>query len=171
MARQTTPSWLMRESIKLTDDGARGSRRWVVGAVCAWAIVGAVGCSVPLDMILFNGTSGPISVHLWKRTLVIEPEKSARFHYPQTDGRSNEPWWPLRISAEGCEIVYEPPSPRLIQHVPRPPHPWSPMKAQIESDQTIYLLPWEAKNIADVASLRSIQMDGFPLRAKSRSCR
>jgi len=138
--------------------------RWLAVGLAMLTMVSA--CSLKLKILLFNNTRDPVAVHLWKRVVVIAPGKSARFNYPEP----NE--WTLRtlrISTAGCDVSYVVPSD--LQHIPwPPPGHYSPLKAQLEPDLTIFLLPWQTESITSVASLGSAQFDGFPLQPKSRSC-
>lgn len=95
--------------------------------------------------------------------MLIAAGQSAQFDYPGPNER-----WTLHISIGRCEIEYVVPS--SLEHVPTRPYD-VPLKAQLERDLSIFLLPAEAKTITDVGSLRSLQVEGFPLEAKSRTCR
>jgi len=141
--------------------GAMAIRRngWLAVGLATLTMVS--GCELKLKMLLFNNTSNPVTVHLWKRTVVIAPGKSARFNYPEPKT--------LRISTAGCNVSYAVPS--TLQHPPWPPPGHrSPLKVQLEPDLAIFLLPWQTKSIENVTSFGSMQLDGFPLQPTSRSC-
>ena len=122
------------------------------------------GCSQALQLQLFNNTSGSIEVHLSRKTITIDSGASARFKYPAT----NE-GWTLVLSASGCEVKY------LAPHYPKYPfgsHPYDvPLKAQIEPDLAIHLVPPETKVVYDnVNAFVSLQTEGFPLQPSLRAC-
>jgi hypothetical protein len=131
-------------------------------------------CSLNLKIALFNNTKGPVTVYLPRaptlvkmvgtRMVVIGAGKSAQYDYP----KCNEEWT-LRISTGRCDISYM--VPYSLDHVPWPDpgHYGTALKAQLESDLAIYVLPWHTETIANVASLGPIQADGFQLQPTSRS--
>jgi hypothetical protein len=120
-------------------------------------------CSQPLELLLFNNTSGPIEIHLLGKNIAIGPNSSARFKYPATGEE-----WTLRLSASGCNLTYLPPH---YPKYPFGPHPYNvPLKAQVEPDLMIYLVPPDTKAVSDVSLFASLQTQGFPLPANARAC-
>jgi hypothetical protein len=74
----------------------------------------------------------------------------------------------LRLSAAGCDVTYLPPH---YPKYPVRPHSYNdPVKARIEPDLAIYLVPPETKVVSNVNFSASLQTEGFPLRPSSRTC-
>jgi len=120
-------------------------------------------CSQPLELMLVNNTSSSIEVHLLKKSISIATASSARFKYPATNEE-----WTLRLSASGCELTYLPPH---YPKYPFGPHPYNALlKAQIQPDLVIYLVPPDKKAVSDVSLFASLQTQGFPLRPSSHTC-
>jgi hypothetical protein len=127
------------------------------------ALICITACSQPLELLLFNNTPNPIDVHLLRKNIAIGPGASARFKYPATNEE-----WTLRLSAAGCEVTYLPPH---YPKYPFGPHPYNvPLKAQVEPDLVIYLVPPDTKAVSEVSLSASLQAEGFPLRPSSRAC-
>ena len=119
-------------------------------------------CSQSLELMLFNNTAGPIVVHLWNKNLTIGAGSAVRFKYPATNEQ-----WTLRLSAAGCEVTFL--SPHDPKYPVRPGYNY-PVKAQVEPDLLVYLVPPETKVVADVSLSKSLQTEGFPLRPSTRTC-
>jgi hypothetical protein len=127
------------------------------------SLICCTACSQALQLMLFNNTSSAIEVHLLGKNVAIGPGSSARFKYPATNEE-----WTLRLSASGCELTYLPPH---YPKYPFGPHPYNvPLKAQVEPDLAIFLVPPDTKAVSDVSLSASLQVQGFPLRPSSRTC-
>jgi len=121
------------------------------------------GCSLKLQVALFNDAGEAMTVKLEGKSVVIEPGRSGEFDYP--GDRQN---WTLHLSVAACDYTYQ--VPRTLDHYPSSPGTNGPLKAQVERDFSIYLLPPSATTVASVAGLGSLQQDGFPLHPVSKNC-
>ncbi|MBN9557193.1 MAG: hypothetical protein J0I26_06635 [Alphaproteobacteria bacterium] len=126
--------------------------------------VALVGCSLKLQVALFNDAGEAVTVKMEGKSVAIEPGQSGQFDYP-----GDEQNWMLRLSTATCDYVYQ--APKTLEHYPLPSGSDAPLKAQVEGDFSIYLLPPSATAVAAVAGVRSLQQDGFPLHPMSKSCR
>jgi len=123
------------------------------------------GCSYRLQIELFDNTNESIAVELGRDSLVVESGRSVRFDYPG-DARS----WMIQLRVANCIYAYR--APRSLEHYHSLRTDFKePLKAQLEGDLGIFLLPPSAAGVQSVASLGDIQQDGFPLHPVMRSCR
>ena len=137
--------------------------RFLLFTCMAIALLG--GCSVKLQIALFNNAGEPITVVQGNKVFVIDAGKSYQFDYP-ADAEN----WSVYLDTAQCRYVYE--VPRTFDHIERsPPGEHTPLKVQLEKDFTIFLLPRSASAIGAVSSLGRIQVDGFPLHPASKKCR
>ncbi|HTQ13355.1 MAG TPA: hypothetical protein VMH86_05705 [Rhizomicrobium sp.] len=121
------------------------------------------GCSLKLQVALFNGAGEAVTVKMEGKNIAIEPGRSGEFDYP-----GDEQNWMLHLSTAACDYAYQ--VPRTLEHYPSSPGSNGPLKAQVERDFSIYLLPPSATAVASVAGLGSPQQDGFPLHPVSKNC-
>ena len=128
------------------------------------AFMPLAGCSLKLQVALFNNADQALTVKMEGTNVVVEPSRSGEFDYP-----GDEQHWQLHLSTASCDYVYQ--VPRTLDHYPASPDSNEPLKAQVESDLGIYLLPPSATNVVSVAALASLQQDGFPLHPTSKICR
>ncbi len=146
------------------------NRRCPLLLLSAVTSVVIVACSQALQVTLFNDTSDPITLHVTMgyglvqkhRNIVIGSQLPARFDYRNRL---------LHMSAAGCELTYM--LPHTLQGYPFPRYASDnfSVKAQIEPDLAIYLVPPDTKAVANVGLYASLQVQGFPLRPSSRTCR
>jgi hypothetical protein len=120
-------------------------------------------CSLRLQIVLFNNTTEVVAVKTEGKNIIIEPKKSAQFDYP-----GDEQNWMLHLQTSACDYTYA--VPKALEH-----YPWSldsntGLKAQIEENFGLYLLPPVASAVGSAADLGSIQTDGFPLRPVLKNC-
>ena len=125
--------------------------------------LGLGGCSFKLEIALFNNASRAVTVRADGRGLALERGRFVQFYYPGEGQR-----WIFRLSTAECEYVYQ--VPRSLEHYPWSPGSNGPLKAQVEPDFTIYLLPPAANEVGTVSGYSSLQQDGFPLHPASTSC-
>lgn len=137
---------------------------WLVPLVGGFAALVLAGCSLKLEVALFNNSGKELVVHADKSEIPIGKGEFAKFYYPGEAQR-----WTFRLSTRQCEYVYE--APRSLEHYPWPSGSREPLKAQVEPDFSIHLLPPEANSVNVVAEHAALQQDGFPLHPVSTSCR
>lgn len=128
-----------------------------------FACVALTGCSLKLQIALFNDAGEPVMVRLGDKSLGIEPEHSRLFDYP---GENEH--WTLHLSAAGCDYTYS--VPRTLEHYPMLSKSSNPLKVQVENNLDIYLLPPSATTVAAAAGLAQYQQSDFPLRPQSKAC-
>lgn len=126
--------------------------------------VALVGCSLKLQVALFNNAGEAVTVKMGGTIITIEPDRYAQFDYP-----GEEQSWTLHLSTARCDYVYQ--VPRTLEHYPSTPGQNGPLKVQMDRDLNIYLLPPSATVVTSVAGVRSLQQDGFPLHPMSKNCR
>lgn len=134
---------------------------WSIAMLIA---IGLGGCSVKLRVDLFNNTGALVTLLTDDKNIVVGSGLFKEFNYP---GEAQK--WMLKLSTAGCEYTYQ--VPRALDHYPWTPGSNGPLKAQVERDLSIYLLPPSATEAAPVAGFDSLQQDGFPLHPVSKSCR
>ena len=123
-----------------------------------------VGCSLKLQVALFNNTGERVTVRTESKIIAIDAGQSAQFDYP-----GEEQNWTLQLSTAACDYAYH--VPKTLDHYPRPSVSNGLLKAQVEGNFGVYLLPPTATVPASIAGLESLQQDGFPLRPTSSNCR
>jgi hypothetical protein len=96
--------------------------------------------------------------------LAIAKSQSREFDYPRSTQN-----FTVRLRTGSCEALYV--LPAGLPSYPHFPDYYGPIRVQIESDLSIYLLPPDAKVITATSSLASLQRDGFPLRPVAKTCR
>lgn len=121
------------------------------------------GCSLKLQVALFNDAGEAVTVKMEGANIAIESGRSGQFDYP-----GDEQNWMLHLSTATCDYAYQ--VPKILEHYPLSSGSNGPLKAQVERDFSIYLLPPAATAIASVAGLGSLQQDGFPLHPVSKNC-
>ena len=125
--------------------------------------VALVGCSLKLQVNLFNNAGEAVTAKLEDSSLPIGPGGFVQFDYPGTAQN-----WILYLSTATCDYGYA--VPRALEPYPRSQGSNGPLKVQVEKDFSIYLLPPTAETVTAVESLGPLQQDGFPLRPVSKSC-
>ena len=120
-------------------------------------------CSLKLKVTLFNDSGRRLVVHSESGEIPLNESASATFFYPGTSQR-----WMLRLSTPQCEYAYQVPS--SLEHYPVSSGTREPLKAQVEPDLSIYLLPPAASGVGVITEYGALQNDGFPLRPVSSSC-
>jgi hypothetical protein len=120
-------------------------------------------CSLKLQLALFNDTGEIVTVKMEGKSIAIGPGRSGEFDYP-----GDEQNWTLRLSTAACDYAYQ--VPRTLEHYPSSLGSDRPLKAEVERDFSIHLLPPSATAVGSVAELGSLQQDGFPLHPVSKSC-
>lgn len=133
----------------------------IVACLVLLFVQGLSGCSRYLQVMLLNGTDTAVTLQLFRRSLAIEPGRSATFVYPQ-----QPEGWTIHLSAAQRDYVYE--VPRSLDHYLWQPDDPRPLKAQLDRDFAIYLLPRDAAAVADVSRFAGLQQDGFPLHPQAR---
>jgi len=126
--------------------------------------VGVGGCSERLQLLLFNNTTNEVTVQARGESAVIGLRRSAKFEYPQSGEN-----WTLRLATADCDYEYQ--VPKTLEHYPWSPGSNGPLKAQVEKEFDIYLLPPTATEVRSVSELGSLQQDGFPLHPIAKICR
>ena len=122
-----------------------------------------VGCSLKLQIALFNDAGEAVTAKMESTNIAIGSGRSGEFDYP-----GDEQNWMLHLSTVTCDYIYQ--VPRTLDHFPSSPGSNGSLKAQVEKDFSIYLLPPSANTVASVAGLGSLQQNGFPLHPVSKSC-
>lgn len=120
-------------------------------------------CSLRLQVELFNDAGETVMVHSEGKHLAIVAGQSSQFGYPGEDEK-----WTLRVSTTACDYTYA--VPRTLEH-----YPWSAgsagtLKAQIEQDMSVYLLPPTASAVTPISGVGALQQDGFPLHPATTVC-
>jgi hypothetical protein len=132
--------------------------------ITSGAVLAIAGCSLTLQISLFNDTGQAIRVNSEGHGITVEPGLSAMLKYP-----GDEQNWMLHLSTATCDYAYQ--VARKLDHFRPPPGQDVPVKAQVERDFSIYLLPLAATAVAPIEQLGAIQRDGFPLHPSSKACR
>ena len=122
------------------------------------------GCTLRLQVALFNHSERPVAVDVGKDIFKLEVGQSATFSYP---GRTEA--WSLRLAAGNCDYIYQ--VPHSLDHYPWRVGSQNQLKVQVEKDFAIYLLPDDATGVATEGGPAALQVDGFPLHPESSACR
>ena len=122
-----------------------------------------VGCSIRLELVLFNNSSKVVVAHLERGSVTMATGAFGRFFYPGEIER-----WKLKLTTSNCDYTYD--VPRSLEHYPWPLRRGEDFKAQLEPDFSIYLLPPTATGTSVVADFPAWQQDGFPLHPVSSTC-
>lgn len=123
-----------------------------------------VACSLKLDVTLFNNTSKELLVRPEDSEIALKTGGAATFYYPGEAQR-----WTFNLVTSQCEYVYQ--VPKTLEHYPWPAGSRTALKAQVEPDLSIHLLPPEANGVGVVGGYAALQQDGFPLHPISSSCK
>lgn len=121
------------------------------------------GCSLKLQVALFNDAGEAVTVKIKGENIAIEPGRFGQFDYP-----GDEQNWMLHLSTATCDYAYL--VPKALDHYPSSPGSNGPLKGQVEKDFSIHLLPPSATAVTAVAGLGSLQQDGFPMHPVSKNC-
>ena len=120
-------------------------------------------CSNKLRVALFNNMGGPVVVQLGQSVVDIESDKVGEFDYP---GEAQD--WKLRLKVASCVYTYA--MPKSLERYPSNTGRGGPIRAQIEKDAAVFLVPPLATTRQDISALAALQNDGFPLRPVSKLC-
>ncbi|OOG37303.1 hypothetical protein B0B52_18350 [Polaromonas sp. A23] len=121
------------------------------------------GCSLKLQIALFNNVGELLTVRLNDKNIAVESGQFAQFDYP-----GDAQMWMIRLSVGKCEYVYQ--VPKTLEHYPWSSDKKGPLKAQIERNFDIFLLPPQTTAMGVVAKFGNLQQDGFPLHPVSKIC-
>lgn len=133
--------------------------RWIA----LLAVMAALhGCSLKLQIALFNNVGELLTVRLNNKNMAVESGRFAQFDYP-----GDAQMWMIRLGVAKCEYVYQ--LPKTLDHYPRSSGSQG-LKAQIEKDFAIFLLPPQTTTVGSVANFGNLQQDGFPLHPVSKTC-
>lgn len=130
----------------------------------ALAVVVLASCSSRLEIVLFNNAGETVTVHTPDTNLSISSGQSIRFDYP-----SENESWRIRLSVGECTYTYA--APRTLEHYPWAHGSRNELRAQLEKDFSLILLPPGTTEVTPADKVASLQQDGFPLQPASQDCR
>jgi hypothetical protein len=136
----------------------------LISLVGGFAVLVLVGCSLKLEVALFNNSGKEMVAHADRSEIPLGKGVFVKFYYP---GEAQQ--WTFRLSTRQCEYVYL--APKSLEHYPWPSGSREPLKAQVEPDFSIHLLPPTANGVRVISEHAALQQDGFPLHPVSTSCR
>lgn len=155
----------MTENCSLSNGGMmRRSIR--CGAAGAIALV-LCGCDELPKARLFNNTGRTVQLHYLDegRDAVVDIKQGEGFKSIWAYGADKH----FGLSGGGCRRAYT--WPEMGVNHPFESYDYKyPVRAQIEPDFTIQLLPDAAEAVAPINSLRGMQRGGFPLRPRKTMC-
>jgi hypothetical protein len=128
------------------------------------------GCSVALDVTVFNNTGGTIEVSTDHSSGTIDANQFDDFRFPTKRGAGA--FELLRIVAGGCEYLYD------LDRATYPNEEWNQsvvtagrgIQVQVETDFSIDLLPAAYSGNSPAPSEVIPKREGFPLRPVAKKC-
>lgn len=144
-----------------------------LSGLCYLLLIASVlltGCSVALDVTVFNNTGDTIEVITDRRNGKIDANQFDDFRFPAKEGSGA--FELLRIAAAGCEYLYD------LDRATYSDEEWKDVVAadrgvqvQVEKDFSIDLLPAAYTGNGPAPSEMILKREGFPLRPVARKCK